>query len=34
MSRYAYDNEEDVDKVKDLARVKKEILEEIGKVII
>src|SRR3990172_624479 len=34
MSRYAYDNEEDVDKVKDLARVKKEILEEISKVII
>src|SRR4030066_1909836 len=34
MSRYAYDNEEDVDKVKDLSRVKKEILEEIGKVII
>ncbi len=34
MIQYTYDNEEDVDKVKDLARVKKEILEEIGKVII
>src|SRR5574341_1218086 len=34
MIQYTYDNEEDVGKVKDLARVKKEILEEIGKVII
>ncbi len=34
MIQYTYDNEEDVDKVKDLARVKKEILGEIGKVII
>jgi MoxR-like ATPase len=34
MSKYAYGSEEDIEKVKELARVKKEILEEIAKVIV
>lgn len=34
MSKYEYGSEEDVEKVEEVARVKKEILEEIGKVIV
>lgn len=34
MSEYAYGSEEDVEKVKEISRVRREILEEIGKVIV